>query len=108
MKNSNLSGTVEVNTDDNMTGTVSSNYCSTETSFFNPYSKPVRIDVIEQNDCIEFIYKETHQISYTNYPAIEPEERVFKIIFSCKNGKWNKSDRLYGEIIPSSDQDYVF
>jgi len=108
MKMENLNRTVTVNTDTNITGTTTTNDCSTGTYSINQYSTPFRIDVREGNDCIEFIYKEVSQISYFTYPQIEAGERVFKIVFSCKDGKWNKSDRIYGEIVPSSNEQYVF
>jgi len=39
---------------------------------------------------------------------IPPQERVFKIVYSCVNGKWNKSDRIYGNIISAQDEGYEF
>ena len=47
-------------------------------------------------------------ISYTVYPQQPLEERVFKIVYSCKDGKWNKSEPNYGKIIPATDEDYDF
>ena len=75
---------------------------------WNQWGYPTRVDVIETNESIEFIYKEVSQIIYTIYPSPPLEERVFKIIFSCKDGKWNRSDRIYGEIITSSEESYEF
>lgn len=74
----------------------------------NLWSNPERVDVIENSDSIEFIYKETSMISYTSFPAPPLQVRVFKIVFSCVNGKWNKSERIYGEIVPAEDERYVF
>ena len=76
------------------------------TTNINIWSNPERVDVIENSDSIEFIYKETSMISYTSFPP--PQVRVFKIVFSCVNGKWNKSERIYGEIVPAEDERYVF
>lgn len=81
---------------------------SSGTSSFNNWHAPVRIDVIENNDSIEFIYKQTSIIGYTSFPPPPPETMVFKIVFSCVNGKWNKSDRIYGKIIPASNETYEF
>lgn len=78
------------------------------TTNINLWSNPERVDVIENSDSIEFIYKETSMISYTSFPAPPPQVRVFKIVFSCVNGKWNKSERIYGEIVPVKDEHYVF
>ena len=84
------------------------NVTNTGTTFINQWSIPFRIDVIEKNNYIEFIYKETSQITLSVYPPRKPEERVFKIIFSCKDGIWNKSDRIYGEIVEEQAESYIF
>ncbi len=81
---------------------------STSTAGINTWSFPIRMDIIENNDSIEMIYKETSTMQLAIYPPISPQERIFKIIFSCVDGKWNKSERIYGEIIPSSEESYRF
>lgn len=78
------------------------------TANINHWSNPERVDVIENYNSIEFIYKETSMVSYTSLPAPPPQVRVFKIVFSCVDGKWNKSERIYGEIIPAENEHYVF
>ena len=82
------------------------------TTSFNEWGSPVKIDVIENQDNIELIYKEISNITYTSFPAPfpapSPEERVFKIVYGCKDGKWNKSEPIYGIIIQPSDEDYEF
>lgn len=80
----------------------------TSVTNFNQWNEPTLIKVEEIGETIEFIYKQTSMISYTVYPLPSPEERVFKIVFSCKNGKWNKSEPIYGTIIPATDEDYDF
>lgn len=72
------------------------------------WSNLERIDVIENTDSIEFIYKETSAVIYTSFPPPPPKVRVFKIIFSCVDGKWNKSERIYGEFVAAQDERYVF
>jgi hypothetical protein len=74
----------------------------------NTWSTPQRVDVIEYADCIEFIYKETSMLIFTIYPPPPPEERVFKIVYSCVDGKLNKSEKIYGKIIPSQKEYYEF
>lgn len=74
----------------------------------NIWSNLERVDVIENSDSIEFIYKETSMVSYTSFLAPPPQVRVFKIVFSCIDGKWNKSERIYGEIVPAENERYVF
>lgn len=79
----------------------------TSTSAFNQWNEPTFIKAIEVGETIEFIYKQTSMISYT-ISSPSPEERIFKIVFSCKNGKWNKSEPIYGTIIPATGEDYDF
>lgn len=78
------------------------------TSTFNTWNDPIFIESKEVRESIEFIYTETSMISYTIHPSPQPERRTFKIIYSCKDGKWNKSDRIYGEIISAQDESYEF
>ena len=80
----------------------------TSTTNFNQWNEPTFIKAIEVGETIEFIYKQTLMISYTVYPSRPIGERVFKIVFSCKDGKWNKSEPIYGTIIPAIDEDYDF
>lgn len=72
------------------------------------YSSPELIRFDEFEDRLEFIYKEKLNIIYTVYPPKEPEERVFKIVYSCVEGKWNKSNKIYGKIIPATKENYEF
>ena len=64
-----------------------------------------RIDVIEKEDCIEMIYQERNN---TVYPPRYPTPRIFKIVFSCVDGKWHKSDRIYGKVVPAQKERYEF
>jgi len=81
---------------------------SSGTATMNQWMLPVRIEVVEHPDKIEMIYKETSNTTYTMYPPSPPETRVFKIVFSCVDGKWNKSERIYGEVIPPRGESYKF
>lgn len=61
------------------------------------WSHPTRLEVRELSDSIEMIYEETSLMTFTIYPSPPPEKRHFKIVFSCVDGKWNKSERIYGK-----------
>ena len=78
-------------------GTISGT--STGTSIFNTWNPAKRIMFKKIGESIEIIYKETSK---------KEDERVFKIVYSCVNGKWNESERIYGKIIPAQDEDYEF
>lgn len=75
---------------------------------FGLWSNPQRIEVNEIGETIEMIYKETSQIVASYYPFPRPEERVFKIVYSVVDGKWHKSERIYGKIIPEQAECYIF
>ena len=63
---------------------------------------------MEIGETIEMIFSTTSNMIYTVYPPREPEKRIFKIVFSCIDGKWNRSERIYGKIIPAIEQHYEF
>lgn len=63
------------------------------------WTNPTRLEVLELTDSIEMIYEETSLINLTIYPSPPPQKRYFKIVFSCVDGKWNKSGRIYGKKI---------
>lgn len=96
----------ETKSSGNSTGTLIG--MSTGTSTFNQWGFPERIAVNEYDNKIEMIYKQTSTICYTSFPAPPPEVRLYKIIFSCINGKWNKSEPIYGKIIPAREEYYEF
>ena len=74
----------------------------------NMWSSPHRVAVIEYADRIEFIYKETSQLQLAIYPPWKPAERVFKVVYSCVDGAWHKSERTYGTIKPAQEEYYEF
>lgn len=69
-----------------------------------------QLEVKEVGETIEMIYKETlsGDYSHTIYFNSPPEERIFKIVYSCVDGKWNKSERIYGKIVPAREEYYDF
>ena len=67
----------------------------------NQWSEPIRLEVKEFFAGIEMIFEETSLVALAVYPPRPPEKRYFKIIFSCIDGKWNKSERIYGRKIES-------
>ncbi len=78
------------------------------TTSMGAWSVPTRVDVIEKTDSIEFIYKQTSMVTLTVHPSPPPTERGFKIVFSCVDGKWHKSEPIYGQIISAQAESYEF
>ena len=72
------------------------------------FNQPERIDILEIGESIHIVYMETSQLQLAVYPPRPPEKRVFKIVYSCIDGKWNKSDRIYGMIMPPLKETYIF
>jgi len=81
------------------TGAVSS-------SDINQWDNPDLIETIVVGDTIELVYSQIRLIQC--WPETTPNKRVFKVIYSCKDGKWHKSDPIYGEIVPASEESYEF
>jgi hypothetical protein len=105
----NLVGSIDVITGNvTYTNGFSHDGVSGTSTTINSWGFPKRVDVIEKVDCIEFIYKETSMITLTVYPSPQPAERVFKIVFSCVDGLWNQSDKIYGDIVEKSEEYYIF
>lgn len=65
------------------------------------WEDPVPIKIEETVGSITITYTEKIFIPYEH-------KRVFKVIFSCVDGKWHKSERIYGDIIPASKESYKF
>lgn len=83
-------------------------YGTTGTINFNLWGNITRVEVNEYSDYIEMVYKERLNNSLSVYPSRPPEERVFKIIHSCVDGQWHKSERIYGKILPAKNETYSF
>lgn len=96
-------GTSQTNTNDPLTGTSNTIVGMTQVSGTSSttagymWSHPTRLEVRELSDSIEMIYEEASLMNLTIYPSPPPEKRYFKIVFSCVDGKWNKSERIYGK-----------
>ncbi len=67
--------------------------------------QPNLVDTIVKDDCIELIYK---QESYVSGNWNFSDSKIFKIIYSCKDGKWDVSERIYGKIIKATKESYEF
>jgi hypothetical protein len=77
-------------------------------AYLNTYGNPERVSVEEVGDTIEMIFIEIPIVTLAVYPPRQPTRQVYKIVYSCKDGKWDKSEKIYGEIIPFKDEEYEF
>ena len=93
MRNNNLSATGTSITENNQWGT------------------PQFIEALDTGNSIEFIYKQystIHNLYNIGYMPNQNQCRVFKIVYSCIEGKWHKSEPIYGTVIPASEEYYEF
>jgi len=65
-------------------------------------------EVNEVGETIEMIYTQTSQYSRTGGLPPYHDTRAVKIVYSCIDGKWNKSDPIYGKIIQQRDEYFEF
>lgn len=76
---------------------------------WDPCGEPYLIDTIVNKDSIELVYRQDSNITYaTSGHQPEPDIKIFKIVYSCKKGKWHESERIEGEYISAEDETYEF
>ena len=78
------------------------------TCTYGLWGAPAKVEINEYTDRIEIVYKQASMATLTSYLSPAPIQRVYKVVFSCKEGKWNKSEPIIGKIIPSQGEYYVF
>jgi len=74
------------------------------------WSEPELVDVDEGENYLALTYTQAMVSSFYSYTPnihIDNERRVYKIIYSCRGGKWHKSDKIYGKIIPPTKEAYT-
>jgi hypothetical protein len=85
-------------------------YYNTSTSSILQLTQPELIDVNEKTDSIELIYRQYEKYNISNgieqLPAQVPI--IYKIVYSVVNGKWNKSEPIYGKFVPAQKETYQF
>lgn len=69
------------------------------------WGQPSLIKTIVNEDSIELIYKQFSMTS-NNFGMTPP--RIYKIVCSCKDGKWHKSEPIEGQIIEATEESYEF
>jgi hypothetical protein len=72
------------------------------------WGTPELVSAQEVGLSIELVYVQRSTMSFTNFGAVGQSRRVYKIIYSCKNGMLHKSAPIEGQIIPSTEEQYSF
>lgn len=70
---------------------------------------PKLLQINEVGETLEIIYSQTGictPVSFLSQSNVQ--KRVFKIVYSFVDGKLNKSEPIYGKIIPAMDEYYTF
>ena len=80
----------------------------TGTSTLGMWNPMVFVEANEVGESIEMIYVQTSNYSRTGGFPPYHDERAVKIIYSCVDGKWNKSEPIYGKVIHQSSVAYDF
>jgi hypothetical protein len=75
------------------------------TTGMNQWANPQLVQTIELQESIELVYKQDSLMS-NNWGSLP--SRVYKIVFSCIDGKWNKSEPIIGQIMSAQDEHYEF
>lgn len=78
------------------------------TTSFDRWGKPYLIDTVVLEDSIELIYRQDSNLTYTVNWQIHEDVKIYKIVFSCKNGKWHVSDNIEGKYIHARGETYEF
>jgi hypothetical protein len=81
---------------------------NTTTASSNFWGYPEQLEVNEVGETIEMIYKQTSNAYRTGGLPPYNDTRIFKIVYSCVDGKWNKSEPIYGKIVPAQEEYYDF
>jgi hypothetical protein len=79
---------------------------TTHLQSLSEWSEPKMVDVIDTGSSIEMTFVQNRNIDL--WGGWSQEKRVFKIVYSCVNGMWNKSKPVYGKIIPAQEEYYDF
>ena len=81
----------------------------TGTSNFEQYTYPYIIDTIVNDGSIEIVYRQDPTFTFTTgFCDAQPDPKIYKIIYSCKKGKWHQSEKIEGNFVPSSGESYEF
>lgn len=105
-KELNVTGKIIIDNDDNTIGFL--NTASSTSNTVIPQTQSELMDTIVYDDRVELIYKETEMFAFTANPVQYPEPKVYKVVYSCKKGKFHESERIYGHYLKPSGEGYSF
>jgi hypothetical protein len=72
------------------------------------WTEPNLVEVDEGENYLALTYTEDRISNFYNATSGSIESRrVYKVIYSCRGGKWHKSEKIYGKIVPPSKETYT-
>jgi hypothetical protein len=74
----------------------------------NDWTEPNLVEVDEGKNYLALTYTEDRVSNFYNGTSGSVESRrVYKVIYSCIGGKWHKSEKIYGKIVPPTKETYT-
>jgi hypothetical protein len=74
-------------------------------NIFNYFGSPEIVSTREVGESLEVVYKTKSMLSCYPFPT---PYKIYKIVYSCIDGKWNKSEPIYAKIIPAQEEYFEF
>lgn len=72
------------------------------------WTEPNLVEVDEGENYLALTYTEDRISNFYNATSDSVESRrVYKVIYSCRGGKWHKSEKIYGKIVPPTKETYT-
>lgn len=72
------------------------------------WTEPNLVEVDEGENYLALTYTEDRVSNFYNATSDSLESRrVYKVIYSCRGGKWHKSEKIYGKIVPPTKETYT-
>lgn len=72
------------------------------------WTEPNLVEVDEGENYLALTYTEDRISNFYNATSGSAESRrVYKVIYSCRGGKWHKSEKIYGKIVPPTKETYT-
>lgn len=72
------------------------------------WTEPNLVEVDEGENYLALTYTEDRVSNFYNATSGSVESRrVYKVIYSCRGGKWHKSEKIYGKIVPPTKETYT-
>ncbi len=88
-------------------------YLDTGTSVydFSTHGEAYLIDHYEDGDSLVMVYRQDPNCTYAGSVGVSTysyDPVIYKIVYSVKDGKWHRSDAIYGTFVHAVEEGYEF